>query len=151
MDITSIQGLIDLRNTLDRYASPEVVEWHFASVYNRWTRRALAFAGFGYPAATHPESLGNWKPAYTISVLANEEDDNESSRRMMESHSDEEEVRSKCAETTATASTHDLNSNGNSTNPRMGALRGVDRPFFHIDLVDAVDSAVRDAQSREGS
>jgi hypothetical protein len=30
-------------------------------------------------------------------------------------------------------------------------MYGVDRPFFHIDLVDAVDAAVRDARARDAS
>ena len=49
IDITSIQTLIDVRNQLDRYASPEKVEWHFANVRNTWAKRALASAGFGKP------------------------------------------------------------------------------------------------------
>lgn len=31
----------------------------------------------------------------------------------------------------------------------MEPVHGVDRPFFHIDLVDAVDTAVRDAMKRD--
>lgn len=49
VDITSVQHLIDVRNQLDRYASPDIVNWHIACIGNRWTKRALASAGFGYP------------------------------------------------------------------------------------------------------
>ena len=49
VDITSVQHLIDVRNQLDHYAAPDVVDWHFACVHNRWTKRALAAAGFGLP------------------------------------------------------------------------------------------------------
>lgn len=31
----------------------------------------------------------------------------------------------------------------------MEPVHGVDRPFFHIDLVDAVDTAVRDAMKKD--
>lgn len=94
IDITSLQGLIEIRTTLDRYAAPAVVEWHFAGVHNSWSRRALSHAGFGFPAG---DDLGNWCPTYTVA----------------------EESR---------------------------PIYGVDRPFFHVDLHDAVDLAVRDAK-----
>jgi len=32
---------------------------------------------------------------------------------------------------------------------RTVPIYGVDRPFFHVDLVDAVDAAVRDAKKRD--
>nr|AAA33615.1 sulfate permease II [Neurospora crassa] len=40
-------SLQDLRNQFDRYAHPDKVEWHFAGVSNRWTKRALVASGFG--------------------------------------------------------------------------------------------------------
>ncbi|KAK4658576.1 LOW QUALITY PROTEIN: hypothetical protein QC762_0029370 [Podospora pseudocomata] len=49
VDITSVQQLIDVRNQLDRYASPDIVDWHIACINNRWAKRALAAAGVWVP------------------------------------------------------------------------------------------------------
>lgn len=122
MDITSVQGLIDLRNSLDRHAAPGIVDWHFAHVYNRWTRRALAVAGFGYPSSDNTEALGCWKPAVTLAALprVGDEDEREGPLEL-----DQEE--------------------GGETE-RMASLNSVDRPLFHVDLVGAVRAAVAEAR-----
>ncbi|KAJ4351476.1 uncharacterized protein N0V89_006819 [Didymosphaeria variabile] len=73
IDVTSVQGLIDMRTTLDRYAAPNVVEWHFAGVHNRWTRRALANAGFGRPSTKNPAAFAAWCPAYVVSPSSSDE------------------------------------------------------------------------------
>src|SRR2546423_1037372 len=68
VDVTSIQNLIDIRNLLDRYAAPESVQWHFACINNRWTKRALASAGFGYPTGPSSE-FHRWKPIFSVAEL----------------------------------------------------------------------------------
>ncbi|KAM5347993.1 hypothetical protein ACJ41O_007817 [Fusarium nematophilum] len=162
VDITCIQGLIDLRNSLDRYASPDAVEWHFANVNNRWTRRALASAGFGYPTSKNEEALGNWTPAYSIAATLMEKDvqiSNDSQRQgdieapaQPSSSSDASETEAKpsdCSDgiSMKTSATH-THAEGRQHRP-MAAIYGVDRPFFHFDLVEAVDAAVRDAQNKD--
>ena len=129
MDITAIQGLIDLRNTLDRYCAPDACELHFANVHNRWTRRALAASGFGYPSSLNEEALGSWQPAYTIAAVL-DPDLNESKKRR-----------------TPEAEDGDASTLNSEREERMGmaSVYGVDRPFFHVDLHEAVDAAVRDA------
>ncbi|KAJ5193449.1 hypothetical protein N7449_009591 [Penicillium cf. viridicatum] len=47
VDVTCIQSLMDIRMQLDRRSTPVVVQWHFACIKNRWTKRALSAAGFG--------------------------------------------------------------------------------------------------------
>jgi sodium-independent sulfate anion transporter 11 len=47
VDVTCIQSLMDIRTQLDRRSTPVAVQWHFASIKNRWTKRALNAAGFG--------------------------------------------------------------------------------------------------------
>ncbi|CAI7588118.1 unnamed protein product [Penicillium palitans] len=47
VDVTCIQNLMDIRTQLDRRSTPVVVQWHFACIKNRWTKRALNAAGFG--------------------------------------------------------------------------------------------------------
>jgi sodium-independent sulfate anion transporter 11 len=152
IDITSLLGLIDLRSTLDRYATPALVEWHFAGVHNSWTRRALSFAGFGFPASSNVDELGNWCPAYTIAtslvgVTEDEQRDSERLRRGMQNSEEDARRTSSTAQlqvpiqsALSTISTMSVGS------PSSKPLYGVDRPFFHIDLHDAVDAAVRDAK-----
>lgn len=42
VDVTSTQVLVDVKNQLDRWASPDSVQWHFAGIRDRWIKRALA-------------------------------------------------------------------------------------------------------------
>ncbi|KAL1593185.1 hypothetical protein SLS60_010793 [Paraconiothyrium brasiliense] len=163
IDITSVQGLIDLRSTLDRYAAPSIVEWHFAGVHNRWTRRALATAGFGRPSAKNAAAFAAWCPTYAVSpvssaegaekrsasvgdgIVLNEEISNKTSTVL---HPDSGEVK----DPFRTPSSVDEESGAvvkTEERRRMEAVYAVDRPFFHIDLTDAVGAAVRDARRRE--
>lgn len=68
VDITSVQNLIDVRNQLARYAAPDVVQWHFACINNRWTKRALASAGFGYPSIPTAE-YHRWKAIFSVAEI----------------------------------------------------------------------------------
>lgn len=176
-DITSLQGLIDTRNFLDRHAYPAAVEWHFANVSNRWTRRALAVAGFGYPIADKPEQIANWAPVYTVarSFAGATPDqvraaDAEAKRSVEEVAVVVDEER-RCKQPVTKAEfemqqepigdVSDVSDAGSSREkckkegpvPSRSAspvlVYGMDRPFFHIDLADAVDAAVRDAERAE--
>lgn len=144
IDITSIQGLIDLRNVLDRYAAPDTVEWHFANVQNRWTRKALATAGFGYPTSQNPEALAKWKPIYSIAPISEvaTSTPNGHGWRSCAPAGDEENHSSP---TWPEPTTSLENDRGEAT------ILAVDRPFFHLDLHDAVDAAVRDARHKDTS
>jgi sodium-independent sulfate anion transporter 11 len=155
IDITSLQGLIELRSTLDRHAAPALVEWHFAGVHNSWTRRALSFAGFGFPASNSLDELGNWCPAYTVATSlagATEDDQRDLEILRREIHAKDEEGRR-----TGSNSQHNSTSTpklpeppmASTETPVMTPMYGVDRPFFHIDLHDAVDAAVRDAKKQD--
>ena len=48
IDTTGVQALIDIRQSLNRYADQEV-EWHFANVAVSYVRRSLVAGGFGGP------------------------------------------------------------------------------------------------------
>lgn len=140
MDVTSVQGLMDLRNMLDRWCAPDAVELHFANVNNRWTRRALAAAGFGYPSSENEEALSSWQPAYTIAAVLDPELSENKRRQPTDAEANS------CRQSEAEASTLA----GSATEKiGMAAVHGVDRPFFHADLHDAVDAAVRDAQFKD--
>jgi sodium-independent sulfate anion transporter 11 len=69
VDITSVQQLIDVRNQLDRYAAPDTVDWHIACISNRWTKRALAAAGFGYPTIRPDVPHLRWKSIFSVAEI----------------------------------------------------------------------------------
>ncbi|OLN81025.1 Sulfate permease 2-like protein 3 [Colletotrichum chlorophyti] len=140
MDSGAVEGLIDLRNQLDRWAAPEVVEWHFAGVQNRWTRRALSVSGFGCPAPGH---LDGWEPMFSLADLAG--------RPPLLC-----EGAPNIAAPKASCMTGDIKHSSSSSleegvltfkdeAPHLGAIDGINRPFFHLDLSLAVTSAVQSA------
>lgn len=80
VDITSVQQLIDVRNQLDKYVAPSVVDWHFASINNRWTKRALVAAGFGYPTVNGTSGT-RWKPIFSVAEIGGDESAAEAAER----------------------------------------------------------------------
>ena len=149
LDITSVQGLVDMRKALDHHAAPGTVEWHFANVHNRWTRRALATAGFGVPTRQAREGLGQWSPLYNVAVSYAEKGGIFSSEKhiLSEAETDEESGPSKCPSPPSEATEV---SPETTESRRYAAIDGVNRPFFHVDLPSAVESAVRDARRKDG-
>jgi sodium-independent sulfate anion transporter 11 len=158
IDITSLQGLLELRSSLDRYAAPAVVEWHFAGIHNSWTRRALAYAGFGLPAGNNVDQLGNWCPTYTVATsLAGATEDAQRDLELLRHEmqiKDEENRRAvsgpqnralKASDEDKLPSTFMAPVEHSTFTP----IYGIDRPLFHIDLHDAVDAAVRDARRQD--
>jgi sodium-independent sulfate anion transporter 11 len=69
VDVTSIQSLIDVRNQLDRYAAPQPVQWHFAHVNNRWTKRALVSAGFGFLTPASSPGFARRKSIFSVTQV----------------------------------------------------------------------------------
>lgn len=160
IDITSLQGLIELRSSLDRYAAPALVEWHFAGVHNSWTRRALAYAGFGLPAGNSLDELGNWCPAYTVATsLAGATEDEQRDLEILQREMQMKDEESRQA--TSPPPRNDwkipdedkgsINFTTLGPEPRstLTPIYGIHRPLFHIDLHDAVDAAVRDAKRQD--
>lgn len=122
-----------------------MVEWHFAGLNNRWTRRALAVAGFGYPVVRGSEFPGHWRPAYSVaSSLAGA---TEEEKRQLESRS--REAKGQDEERDGDGDVGAANGSSENKINGMEPVFGVDRPFFHIDLTDAVDMAVRDAMKMD--
>ncbi|KAF3482307.1 sulfate permease II [Arthroderma uncinatum] len=163
VDVSSIQGLIDVRNQLDRYAAPEIVEWHFACISNRWTKRALASAGFGYPSPKTPELLGNWKPIFSVAAVGAEEVVNEKTHASQRAHttnptSTEDDLEIGHApsedgdlddEKNHGVSTHVTAVPQSNTLPkRVGNVHSIHRPFFHIDIQAAVESTLLNIETR---
>ena len=158
VDITSVQQLIDIRNQLDRYASPDKVDWHLACINNRWTKRALASAGFGYPAPNGDAPVfERWKPIFSVAEIggthsaaaAAELRDNEKELKKQNSKDIEENTISR---DNASDSSSDLKrklSQSQVNVRKVVAVHGLNRPLFHIDLTSALQSAVANVESRE--
>ena len=152
MDVTSIQGLVDMRNALDRYCAPDAVELHFANVHNRWTRRALAASGFGFPSSKNQEALACWQPCYTIAAVLDPELVASETKRPRADYDVEAPSPPRTGHATdADTLTDNAVDEARSERKGKAAVYGVDRPFFHPDLHTAVDAAVRDAECKDAS
>jgi len=166
VDVTSVQHLIDVRNQLDRHAAPDTVQWHFASINNRWTKRALVNAGFGYPTPHNDGGFNRWKPIFSVADMGGEYSAAAAAQRELNSRhlkreaTREEEGRSKSVyEHDIAPASGGLSSGDNfeaeinkssaySTAPanNVAVVAGLNRPFFHIDLTSAVESAIKNVE-----
>ncbi|CZT47389.1 probable sulfate permease 2 [Rhynchosporium secalis] len=160
VDITSVQQLIDVRNQLDKYASPSTIDWHFASINNRWTKRALVSAGFGYPT---PDSTSThrWKPIFSVAELGG----SDSAAQAAERSANEKELEETRARESKRSDHHgdgigadsdsglssgaDLKHVGIKTTGRAAVVNGLNRPLFHIDLTSALQSAIANVEAKE--
>lgn len=161
VDITSIQQLIDVRNQLDTYASPSVVDWHFTSINNRWTKRALVAAGFGYPTLEE-EGLHRWKPVFSVAEMggqdsaaaAAEAEINEKEKQARRTRErflkgDGDQIRGDSESGSGTSESDIKNVSKNVTRSRAAVVNGLNRPLFHIDLTSAFQSAFANVKARE--
>ncbi|PKX94775.1 SLC26/SulP family anion transporter [Aspergillus novofumigatus IBT 16806] len=168
VDVTSVQNLIDVRNQLDHYAAPQSVQWHFAHINNRWTKRALAAAGFGYPTPTSEDGFHRWKPIFSVAEIEGSASaaalaelvNNQQAHKAEQKHGDIEEglkdnsharerethgieTPSDSSSTDDDKLQRDLTESKAYRNRRKVALvHGLNRPFFHIDLTSALQSAL---------
>ncbi|CAM1505805.1 Fc.00g114420.m01.CDS01 [Cosmosporella sp. VM-42] len=144
VDVTSIQGLIDVRNQLDKFAAPEVVDWHFAHIENRWTKRALAAAGFGYRSRVHEDGSRQYKTIFSIAELGG----SDSAATAIALN---EKAQSSVRQDIETADSLDISRSSDKESPRdptssrLVAVQGLNRPYFHLDLQEAVDAAIDNA------
>ena len=164
MDITSIQNLIDVRNQLDRYAAPHTVDWHFACLNNRWTKRALASAGFGFPTEADA-ALSRWKPVFSVAEIggstsaAAAAESLENEKGLERKRSDVEQAKKSKGEDNIQADGSSASSDGLSREltkskayvqgrSKQAVVHGLNRPLFHIDLTSALQSAIANAERR---
>lgn len=143
VDTTSIQALIDTRNQLDRHAYPDPVEWHLSHISNRWTRRALASAGFGYPSHAILEANPAWKPAYTVASVDPTGDYEKQSSVIHTKDVDSDDI-------DRISSGSKSGRAGDRVPDRVAALQGVNRPFFHLDVGAAVEAAIANIETKRG-
>lgn len=158
VDVTSAQALIDLKNQFAKYAAPSPVEWHFAAVGNRWAKRALVAAGFGFEDSGATRDTGHgaseivnqhrdgdsdgsrkadqatpsWTPLFSVSIVERPEGVPSLGRRDDPEDPEKSPIRS---------------SQGSSAGGRLAPVYGLNRPFFHVDVAEAVESAIQSIQS----
>lgn len=179
VDVTSIQNLIDVRNQLDLYASPDSVQWHFAHINNRWTKRALAAAGFGYPAPTSENGFKRWKPIFSVAeiggsssaaahaeIVNHEREARQASRRgddieqaPVEEYPPDIKEKPEATEREANGTDsssgedhfhrHLEDSKAYQYRPKTAVVQGLNRPFFHIDLTSALQSAIANCSPQD--
>lgn len=176
IDVTSVQNLIDVRNQLDRYASPDVVQWHIACIKNRWTKRALAAAGFGYPSIPAAD-YSRWKSIFSVAEIGGSSSaaaaaEHDVNRRIHSNvHHDIEEARPYSASSAPNkpeihvqdqSKSESSSSDGldkvithskaysRTGDQRTLMVHGINRPLFHIDLTSALQSAIANAESMNG-
>ncbi|CRG90369.1 Sulfate permease 2 [Talaromyces islandicus] len=160
VDVTSVQNLIDVRNQLDIYASPDPVQWHFAYINNRWTKRALASAGFGYPSIGSEESsVKRWKPIFSVAELGGVD----SAAAVAERERLEKLKTIDAEHGGSTEAVEPENSSNDSINyqnqlktstayehgRKIALVSGINLPLFHVDITSALQSAIANAKQYE--
>ena len=133
IDVTSVQGLLDTRNVLNIHTYPEAAEWHFANLNNRWTRRALTAAGFGYPSTEQLDVSAHWNPIFSVAEI-------EAANGNCRAEECRDEETSDASDTICA-----VRAEGIATRQKTAAIHGTNRPFFYIDVAAAVESAVANA------
>ncbi|KAK3341151.1 sulfate transporter family-domain-containing protein [Lasiosphaeria hispida] len=166
VDITSVQQLIDVRNQLDRYAAPDAVDWHIACINNRWTKRALVSAGFGYPTPDSGGVMRRWQGIFSVAEIGGAE----SAAAAAEFEVNEKEFGPAFASANQRQSSQTLDMEArhrggsrSSDNIALGipaaagrdgraarriAVHGLNRPLFHVDLTSALQSAIANVAAR---
>lgn len=158
IDITSIQHLIDVRNQLDRYATPETIHWHFANINNRWTKRALAAAGFGYPTPAGEAEVHRWKPIFSVADIGGSS--SAANAAEYDFNRRQAAARGEDVEAIKAHPDHDVDDIHQSINVssayrdakqrsgKVAVVGGINRPLFHIDLTTALQSAIANVEHR---
>ncbi|KAL5324648.1 hypothetical protein ACEPPN_009195 [Leptodophora sp. 'Broadleaf-Isolate-01'] len=132
---------IDVRNQLDHYASPDKVQWHFAAINNRWTKRALASAGFGFSASARDPALRS------VQYIENENEVKRQKASDLETCNNQIEAASPLSEGN-TDFKKELSEKGK---PRVVIVNGLNRPFFHTDLTSALRSVIENIKAGYGA
>lgn len=170
VDLTAIQNLIDVRNQLDKYAAPDTVDWHFCNINNRWTKRSLAAAGFGYYTPDIPESgiTQRWKPIFSVAEIGGSDSaaaeaearENLRAQRTLSQIKNHDIEAARAGEYSGNSSeTGSINkqlekskaygtTNEAQTRNKIAVVQGLNRPLFHVDVTAALNSALANVQRK---
>ncbi|CAD6503949.1 BgTH12-05692 [Blumeria graminis f. sp. triticale] len=139
VDITSMQKLIDVRNQLDFWAHPNVVDWHFTNISSPWTKRALKGAGFGYPSLQENRSK-RWRPNFSVAEIVREENSVSAPKSTQVIESKQERDQNTLGSSDAKVINNSFNlveSSKLDARPHVNLIFGLSCPYFHADLADA--------------
>jgi solute carrier family 26 (sodium-independent sulfate anion transporter), member 11 len=155
-------------NQLDRYAAPNVVQWHIASIKNRWTKRALAAGGFGYPTLP-TEEYSRWKSIFSVTEIGGdssaaaqaEHAANKALRRNSFAQHDVEQAAGPyptkdaiTVEQYGKEGSNDADLNQTLTRSKaykkVTPVHGLNRPLFHIDITSALQAAIANVEEQYG-
>jgi sodium-independent sulfate anion transporter 11 len=144
IDMTSALALKDAKEAFSTYAAPAQVQYHFANVLNRWTRRSLASFGFG---SNQNDQTKHVHSIIYLQSLLNLQGSNSQPIRHVKSKTSVEHVK-EIADPDEVSS---VSSEGSiSSNPRRNImLTSVNRPFFHPDVEGAVASVLQNLESEK--
>ncbi|KAL2267027.1 hypothetical protein VTJ83DRAFT_4304 [Remersonia thermophila] len=149
LDVTAAQALIDLRVSMNKYADPDVVEFHFAGVANPWARRALVASGFGgdsqstISAGASDEKTGIYEPLIGVAEAGVAAGD------AAQGPSKAKEADVEAGPVTTVSSGSEISPAGAKGAPRRFVpIYGVNRPYFHVDVETALDSVLRSLDGR---
>jgi sodium-independent sulfate anion transporter 11 len=147
---------VDARNQLDRHAAPNAVQWHFACIQSRWTKRALAAAGFGYPSQTLADGQArHWKSVFSIAEIAGsgtQTEEVEDSKRISRDvelavwHDAPEHQSKQRASGILVAKPIVAVETTITEEFGKAAVHGINRPFFHVDLEVALRCALANVE-----
>lgn len=143
MDVTAAQALMDVRNQLARYAAPDTVEWRFANIQSRWTKRALASAGFGYRSPDTPVT-GQITSIFSIADLGDPgcEDAGVKVGPQMDEKVVSEDDLEIGEVNPVERGKGDLSKRPPGGGARSVAVHGLNRPYFHVDLQEALEATI---------
>lgn len=127
LDLTGLQNLIDCRNQLDRHAD-RAVQWRFVGISNPWIKRALIKGSFGV-------SDNREFSMFSVAHVGQTDADPEFGAATDAEHGGIE-----------LASSHQQRANNKPTSrsdgdSRVLPLLSIDRPYFHIDIDEAIRAA----------
>lgn len=161
VDLTSVQNLIDVRNQLDRYAAPDTVDWHFSNINNRWTKRSLAAAGFGYYSPDPDESgVHRWRPIFSVAEIgggssaaaeAEARYNRKASRSAKKADPANDDIEERAGSHSSKSDSLDKQLTYGTIGQRgskVAVVQGLNRPLFHVDITAALDSALANAQRK---
>ncbi|KAI1121325.1 sulfate permease [Nemania abortiva] len=135
VDVTSIQGLVDTRTQLDHHTYPERAEWHVADVTNRWTRRALAAEGFGFPRVSADANTEStyWRPIFSVAA---------SESPYVSEKVVQKDIEAGLGSADRISSSSSGGDGAVGSPEKLASLHGVNRPYFHLDVATAIETVI---------
>ena len=154
IDVTSVQRLIDVRTQLDKYAAPAIVDWHFACINTRWTKRGLISGGFGLPTPSSDGLFRRGRSIFSVAEIGGKNSaaaaaEDEANVALISRISRDEEEAMDYESRYSQASTDDQPrasiesvEKTDKSRRRGAAVDHLDPPLFHVDLTSAAQSAI---------